>query len=324
MRLFIFVLAVSFASCWDGDPRAATAEGNGSSLRSDNESRTTNLYLTILLLLSLRPDEELKTNKFRCLYLWGNDCICRERALRRAIRQNRDALICHDTRFKISRPIDITGKSFTLTCDPFTQSNGQQRTACIFTAKGNHRIFVGAPADAKFRNITFKDTTFSGDGGVARLSGGLTLFHGCLFVSNKSTGKGGAISAGGASTVVTAENIFACGNRASKGGCFNIENRAKLTLTAASIQDLSPDNFGGAIHVSNSQVFLTDTDFGLFTFETNTIWIADDEDPSGSGSMVGCDRRIYRRNVIGEFAGGLLGTQLYNNTNCTFLEQVIS
>jgi predicted outer membrane repeat protein len=324
MRLFSFILALSLASCRGVDRHTEATAEIDSSLRRDNESRTTNLYLTLLLLLSLRPDEELKTNKFRCLYLLGNDCICRERALRRAIRQNRDALICHDTRFKISRPIDITGKSFTLTCDPFTQSNGQQRTACIFTAKGNHRIFVGAPDDAKFRNITFKDTAFDGDGGVAMLSGGLSLFHGCSFIYNKSTGKGGAISASGASTVVTAVNINSNGNRASKGGCFNVENRAKLTVTAGSFQDLSPGNIGGAIHVSNSQIFLAETDFERFTFITNSIWISDDEDPSGSGSMVGCDRRIYRRNVIGEFAGGPQGTQLYNNTNCTFLEQVIS
>jgi hypothetical protein len=112
-------------------------------LGSNRETRTGNILFFLLLYLNRDynlDDSYARRIKRRCLYLFGDRCICRERQLRSAISENREALICHDTNIKVSSSIDVEGKSLLLSCDAI-----DYKYNCKISAKGNFRVFVGVP-----------------------------------------------------------------------------------------------------------------------------------------------------------------------------------
>jgi predicted outer membrane repeat protein len=306
----------------------------------------------LLIFLSVNdPNSKYERSKFRCLYLFKDDCICRERGLLRAIKENKDTRICRDTTLKLSKEINVTGKSFALTCDPVFENTGETaQSSCILSPKGDTRLFVGSPKNASFRGVTFTGASSDGDGGAAWFTGGLINFSDCTFRDNKASGSGGAlsltgestticlgcrfiqnqakmnggaISANGATTVVTLAITTFTFSTATNGGSLNVEDGAKLsTLDTVLFENSQADKNGGAIHVNGARVlFLATVWFGAgitISSGSNPIWIADDGDPSGSGSLVDCGKLSYPKNMIGEFAGGPQSTQLYNNTNCVF------
>jgi predicted outer membrane repeat protein len=143
----------------------------------------------------------------------------------------------------------------------------------------------------------------------------------CTFIDNQAKVNGGAINANGVTTVVTLATTTVTFSTATNGGSLNVEDGVKLTLDTVLFENSRADKNGGAIHVNGARVFLPTVWFGqgiTISNVSNPIWIADDGDPSGSGSLVDCGRVSYPKNMIGEFAGGPQSTQLYNNTNCMF------
>jgi hypothetical protein len=80
---------------------------------------------------------------------------------------------------------------------------------------------------------------------------------------------------------------------------------------------------GGALAFEKGKADLTFGRFGISNTASgmgNNIWIADDASPALDGSYVNCDstkKAIFCNSFeISEFAGGMLGAQLFNNTNC--------
>jgi predicted outer membrane repeat protein len=199
---FLYVLIVALTSlntvnsdCGDAHRPYPRNGGNG---------ERSFLGILSLFLWVQNPNSKYKRSKFRCLYLFKDDCICRERGLLRAIRENKDTSICRDTTLKLSKEINVTGKSFALTCDPvFEDTTGETSTSnCILSPNRGTRLFVGSPKSAYFRGITFTGASSDGDGGAAWFTGGSVYFSACTFRNNKASGSGGALSLTGGSTTI--------------------------------------------------------------------------------------------------------------------------
>jgi hypothetical protein len=130
-------------------------------LRSKSETRTGNIIF--FLLLYLNRDFKLdnayhRRSKRQCLYLFGDKCICRERQLRSAIRENREVLLCHDTNIRVSSSIDIGGKFINLICAGiYDKDSDNHKYNCKISAKGSFRVFVGVPTSFRSEEVVIVD-----------------------------------------------------------------------------------------------------------------------------------------------------------------------
>jgi predicted outer membrane repeat protein len=238
------------------------------------------LLLPLLIILSFFSEKqvelrELRWERRRCRLFLPSDCICRQGQLMRTIRQNRKARICFKTTIKIYREIDITGKSFTISC---ARPQNDYRSKCKLVGSGRNRLFKGSPAIAVLQDIDMEKGSAK-EGGIALLTGGLARFVACAmlqsratghggalritggaveiysdFRNNSASGDGGAISASGSSTSVTlsSEMYF---NTATNGGAVSVVDGAQLRVTGNYFGNIAKVN-GGAFYLRNSSVIM--------------------------------------------------------------------
>jgi predicted outer membrane repeat protein len=238
------------------------------------------LLIPLLIILSLFNEKqvelrELRWERRRCRLFLPSDCLCRQGQLVRAIRQNRKARVCFKTTIKIYREIDISGKSFTISC---TKPKNYSRGGCKIVGSGRHRLFKGSPAIAILQDIDMENGSAK-EGGIALLTGGLARFDGCGmsqskatgtggalhitggaveiysdFSNNSASGDGGAISASGSSTRVTlSSNMYF--NAATNGGAVSVVDGAQLRVTGSFYDNIAKVN-GGAFYLRNSSVIM--------------------------------------------------------------------
>lgn len=257
--------------------------------------------------------------------------------------------MCQNATIQLTKEIDITGKSFSFSCDPssFIEPNNHVIVfySCEIVGTGN-RMISGAPSSAKFENIdfwngtsdnggiafltggftkfskcSFHDNNSTGNGGVLSIVGGKAVLNKCNFYFNKALGNGGVISAIGASTVVEGYLCkFYC-NIANDGGAFYVVDGATVVLYDSSIGDNNATRLGGGIFLRNGKISSYNFRFRPLPyvgFYGNSIWVADDENPRSTGSELSCSF-VDVCVEIAELAEGPNNTQLFNNTdNCVF------
>jgi predicted outer membrane repeat protein len=183
----------------------------------------------------------------------------------------------------------------------------------------------------------------AGNGGAIRISGGTVEIDG-WFYYNSAAGDGGAISASGSSTNVTIFAFAAGNNTATNGATVSVVNGAQVRVTGnyfgnsatvnggviyirnATVNATmlgssgnSAGSNGGSFYVQNARLSIQKSSFGIDTVaktRNNTLWIDDDDDPSGVGSFVRCigPSRAFD---MGEVATGPNQKQRFQNSNCS-------
>jgi hypothetical protein len=153
----------------------------------------TGIFLATRYCMLVDPDWRrywFYTQARRLCWLGFNNlgCICRERGLIRAIRNNRkNAAICSGTWITVSKEIDVTGKNFEISCQ------ARNFGACRILGNSRTRLLKGSPKPVRFHEIEFGEFSAT-EGGVALFTGGKTRFESCDFYSNEATvGNGGAL-----------------------------------------------------------------------------------------------------------------------------------
>jgi predicted outer membrane repeat protein len=297
--------------------------------RRRQQSRNERVFLGFL---RRSPDFQARRNKFFCERFNGRRCICDESGLRQAVLGGGIQGICHDTVIRVTKEINITDRFFAIFCDYVCPRGSQscdnvaQQKSCQITGGGRSRIFVGSPVSALFVDLDFTMGSAS-EGGVARLTGGKTVFSHCTFSHNNATRLGGAISTTGNNTFVDVRSGQFRDNKAVIGGAVHVGDGATMSLSGSFRSNFAIVQ-GGAIFVQNATVPIFD---GVFQNNTlaggggsSNIWIDDDSDPTTFGTNVTCspsNGRVTRvafcnELAIGEFASGPNNTQAFRNTNC--------
>jgi hypothetical protein len=195
----LFVLWLWIAShlaSTHGDDTPASWRLRQCEIQVENTNTKTSSFLLVILIVFFNNDvverRRLRRERRRCRLFLKSDCICWQLGLIRAIRENRKARICADTsiELELTREIDITGKSFTITCTEATVSS--LPTSCKIVGRGRHRLFKGSPKNATFMQIDIERGSAK-EGGIALLTGGLTRFQGGSISLGRASGDGGTI-----------------------------------------------------------------------------------------------------------------------------------
>jgi predicted outer membrane repeat protein len=309
-------------------PDSSDAERRMLKHRQEQQSRKERVFLGFW---RRSPDFQARMNKFMCQRFNGRGCICDERGLRRAVLGGGNQGICHDSVIRVTKEINITDRFFAIFCEyvcPRFSScdNVAQQKSCQITGGGKNRIFSGSPVSAFFVDLDFT-MGFASEGGVARLTGGKTVFTQCTFSHSNATRLGGAISTTGNKTVVDVRSGEFRYNKAVIGGAVHVGDGATMSLSGSFRSNFAIVQ-GGAIFVHNATVPIFD---GVFQNNTlaggggsSNLWIDDDSNPATFGTNVTCfssNGRVTRvafcdTLAIGEFASGPNGTQAFRNTNC--------
>jgi predicted outer membrane repeat protein len=283
-RLALLWIALHVVAQTHGDdPNTTTAPHH---LRNQGRIAGGGIYLLypLILVLAYFSDNqverrELRREQRRCRWSLPSDCLCREEQLVRAVRENRQAKICQDTTINISREIDITGKSFTISC---AKPKDFYRGSCKILGSGNHRLFYGSPANATLQGIDLENG-FAGEGGIALINGGNARFLLCEMTQSRATGNGGAIritgghvevnaalrnnsavgdggaiSASGSSAVVTLSSSMEF-NNATNGGALSVVDGAQIrciNFPCSFSSNIAKAN-GGAFYIRNTTVDMT-------------------------------------------------------------------
>jgi predicted outer membrane repeat protein len=244
----------------------------------------------------------------------------------------------------------LTGGATFFSICRFSENKATANGGAIFASGSSALLSLG------FDFCVFFDNKATANGGAIFASGSSTLLSfGCDFFDNKATANGGAIFASGSSTLLSFEYSLLGDNLANNGGAVYIADGATLEDTSATYHRNTASTDGGAVSVKNSEITFSGGSFshnsavsgGALAFENgkaelgsnvkfqnNTasamgsdIWIADDASPTLAGSSVICDStskvEFCGSSGISEFAGGLDGTQLFDNTNCDTVGSIV-
>ena len=128
----------------------------------------------------------------------------------------------------------------------------------------NNRAFTITASGVIIRDLTFKNSKYSGDGGVIYWNADNGYVYNCTFTNNKLTGsssKGGAIMVTGNSDIFIVELCTFSGNDAYDGGSIYVNDVTNNTLILKSnFVSGKATHYGGAIYYNGKICYYIDDD----------------------------------------------------------------
>jgi predicted outer membrane repeat protein len=221
--------------------------------------------------------------------------------------------LCYGSFFQLTKPINITGKAFSLKCIRPEQ--------CTFRGR-NSNLFVGAPLIARFIFLSFEFSE-AVRGGAMHLTGGKTRFINMYVNGNEANETGGAIFVEGPETLfVYSGTIFTENYSNGTGGAISAANGATVRSIRSSYLDNGAETLGGALHLSGgASMSLSISLFsGNYATTANDIYVT-----SPNGTAVGntttikatttMDCSAVLRNTFCDGSDGMVTRGLLSN-NC--------
>ena len=128
----------------------------------------------------------------------------------------------------------------------------------------NNRAFTITASGVTIRDLTFKNSKYSGDGGVIYWNADNGHVYNCTFTDNKLTGsssKGGAIMVTGNSDIFIVESCTFSGNDAYDGGSIYVNDVTNNTLILKSnFVSGKATHYGGALYYKGKICYYVDDD----------------------------------------------------------------